>query len=118
MYAAGSTMTAKALDHELADRIRFLGIVADAERWASVILAALVTGGVAIAIAITRAFDEAGGTSNYRATTIITLAILVSALLVGTHLWNVARLNREPVSGRSSSWCPSRITRTRHRDSQ
>jgi hypothetical protein len=89
---AASTMRTRADDHEIADRIRFLGIVADAERWAAVILAVLVTGGVAIAVAVTRAFDEAGGTSSYRATTIVTLAVLVSALLVGSHLWNAARL--------------------------
>lgn len=89
---AAATMTAKAHDHELAERVRYLGIVADGERWAAVLLAVLITGGVAIAVALTQAVDDVTSADTYRATSVVVLAILVSALLVGTHLWNVARL--------------------------
>lgn len=89
---AAATMTARAPDHELAERVRHLGIVADGERWAAILLAVLITGGVAIAVALTKAVDDVTDIATYRATSVIVLAILVSALLVGTHLWNVARL--------------------------
>ena len=93
---AAAVVRGKAAAHQIADRVRFLGIVRDAERWAALVLSVVIAFGLALAAAMTHATDEAlaeTAPDTYSPLLLLTFAILISALLVGSHAWNIAKLD-------------------------
>lgn len=82
----------------LAERARYLGTAQDAERWGAIMLSVIVTFGIAIMTAMTRATDEAAARLGsdladvYQPALLVTFAAIISAMLIGLHMWNLARL--------------------------
>lgn len=88
MNAAGAARP-RAPAHQLADRVRYLGIVATAERWASMVQALYVTAGVLLTAALMDK-PEPGDS-----VLVVAFALLIAALHVGGHMWNVALLREQ-----------------------
>ncbi len=77
--------------HHLADRIRYIGSVSDAERWAALILSLVIALGIGAAAAMTHATNELDEAYSYRPVLLVAFALIFSAALTGSHLWNLAR---------------------------
>jgi hypothetical protein len=78
----------RAESHELAARVRYVGLLEDTERWAAMVLAVVIAAAVVLAAAIAEASDEL----QFNPLLLLTFAVLISALLIGSHLWNEAKL--------------------------
>ena len=82
----------RAASHHLAERVRFLGIAADAERWGALFLAVVVMLAVGLVAAYTHLIEEVTGIDAYQPVPRVTFALLISALLVWSHMWSLAKL--------------------------
>ena len=85
---AASCSVPRAQQHELARRVDYVGLLEDTERWAAMVLAIVIAAAVVLAAAIADASDKL----EFNPLLLLTFAVLISALLIGSHLWNQAKL--------------------------
>lgn len=76
--------------HHLAARVRYLATIEDAERWAALVLAVVI----AFAVAAVGSISGASAELTFPPVLLLTFAVLVSALLIGSHLWNAQRIEQ------------------------
>ncbi len=85
---AASCSAPRAQPHELARRVGYVGLLEDTERWAAMVLAVVIAAAVVLAAAVAETSDKL----EFNPLLLLTFAVLISALLIGSHLWNEAKL--------------------------
>lgn len=91
LVAPGISRT-RAADHELRQRLVYLGNLRDAERWAAIILSVTFSLAVASIASLGRAIDHAAGTELYQPMQIIAFSVVGTGGLLGCHLWAMTAL--------------------------
>lgn len=98
LYSPGMAMPSDPPENKklkLADRVLFLGIVRDSERWAAIVLSIFSASNVAFLAIVFKMFDV------NNSAVLLTIASVLSGILVGSGIWSIALLREYKAELRS-----------------